>query len=125
MRANTGSGHVELESGSEGPREDPYHWTELTVRRGALEVTLHVGLGDWVRVNGADLESLDPERAFADLVGYTPRQLEGFLQKARSRCRACGGRRLAPTAGYPGETLYICVDCDSVAHASFNRAAVE
>lgn len=46
----TSSGYIEVVTGSEGPRHDPYSYTEWRVKRpGKPVVIYHKGLGDYVQ----------------------------------------------------------------------------
>jgi DNA-directed RNA polymerase subunit RPC12/RpoP len=62
-------------------------------------------------VNGAPVKEGTPLKIFEDLVGASLQHLEVWCQRALSRCR-CGSRRIESQEGYPGETLYICADCE-------------
>lgn len=113
----TSSMHIRIETGSEGPVWDPYAYTEYTVeftgdRYGQKCVKLHMGLGEWLEIGNhrhkGDENLID---VFADLTGFKPYQLEKWMNKARSRCRKCGGRQGVWHAGYPGESFLICVKC--------------
>lgn len=47
---------ISVRRGSEGPRHDPYGYTEITVTTNGDVVTYHGGLGEWVRVNGVKVD---------------------------------------------------------------------
>jgi DNA-directed RNA polymerase subunit RPC12/RpoP len=123
MKVGLANGSIEFTHGIEGPHHDLYHYEEVEYRRGALRVELHLGLGDWIRVNGAPVEEGTPLKIFEDLVGASLQHLETWCQRALSRCR-CGSRRIEPQKGYPGETLYLCADCGAVIRGSFDVSAV-
>lgn len=107
------------------------------MERNGDTVTLHEGLGDWLRVNGAvkDVQRTTssgfqlpecPERlVFVSLTGYAPEQLRRFVDRAQSRCRSCGGQRTRSERGHPGETLLVCDRCGDIVGTRFNRSAIE
>lgn len=41
-----------MKSGQEGPKHDPYGYTEIVVERDGCEVVIHCGLGTWMEVDG-------------------------------------------------------------------------
>lgn len=49
---NTTSGYIARETGSEGPKHDPYSFTEYTMQRLNGTMTLHLGLDVWLRHDG-------------------------------------------------------------------------
>lgn len=133
-------------TGTEGPRHDPYSYTEYTIeRKGHASVTYHCGLGEWISMGKRRLGRLpnkaelalpwqDCERAFSRRLratfarysgGLTPEQLEDCHRRIRSRCNACGCRHTKAERGYPGETLYVCVQCNNVVDSDFDRSAIE
>lgn len=130
-RARTSSGMLKIKTGTEGPRHDPYSYTETTMERNGDTVTLHEGLGDWLRVNGAVQDvrrsalGSEERRTFVSITGYTPEQLRRFVDRAHSRCRSCGGQRTRSERGHPGETLLVCDRCGDIVGTRFNRSAIE
>jgi hypothetical protein len=122
----TASGRLVIKTGSEGPRHDPYGYTETTVERNGVSVTLHEGLGTWLEI-GDRMVTEDETIArdfFETHVGYTPEKIQKFIERARSRCRSCGGREFRCERGYPGETFSVCVACGDIIASSFNEGAV-
>src|SRR5690349_18265847 len=94
---------VRLQSGTEGPRHDPYGWQEITVERNGHCATIHYsGLyDDWLEVDGIRFEAREvvdyvrqrfdsqaPEglwllrRIFAKVMGYNPKEFEEAQAKA-------------------------------------------
>lgn len=75
---------VNMRHGSEGPRYDPYAFTEITVTRNGISYTLHEGLGVWLKVDGQIFEvsacGMEHEDAvagkFTEMTGMTPIQWE-------------------------------------------------
>lgn len=122
---------VAIETGSEGPAHDPYGWTEITVTRpNGVCVTIHQGLMCWLRTpEGVQVEfnENDPERLvriFETYAGVTPDVAVRAYERYRTMCRKCGSREQEATAGYPGETLYVCVNCNTVVDCTFDESAI-
>lgn len=119
---------VTIEYGEEGPKHDPYGWTEVTVDRpNGVSVTIHYGLAEWIEVNGVKQHNLNYEDCctmFARHAGVTPDIAERYYQKYRSKCRSCGCRETVATAGYPGETLELCAKCGMMVDYHFNKSAI-
>lgn len=123
---------LNLRSGSEGPRNDPYHYEEYQINIPNLgDVTVHCGLAQWVEINGETHEAFGDDYdmpgfdAFCKrLTGYSFRQFERFYRRYRSRCRQCGGRDFYCSAGYPGETLTQCSKCHSVLCADQDMSSI-
>jgi hypothetical protein len=55
------SGYIAKETGSEGPQHDPYSFTEYVIQRTGTTLTLHLGLGVWLRLNGITLKNYETE----------------------------------------------------------------
>lgn len=119
---------IQIETGTEGPRHDPYGYEEITVTRpNGDRVTLHQGLVEWVQVNNSERRGYITERClevFGFFAGCTPAIARRAYETYRSRCRNCGGRKFHAAAGYPGETFDICDNCGSVVSYTFNESAV-
>ena len=47
---------VRVETGSEGPRYDPYAFKETTIKANGKKVVLHEGLGDWLKIDDQEVE---------------------------------------------------------------------
>lgn len=129
---------IDLRSGVEGPRHDPYGWQEVTVRGRAGVVTYHAGLATWTKLvresgeaevthtfNGRDEAALRFER----LVGVTPetaREAKDRVEVRRiaSHLRTCGSDLIC-VSGHPGESLECCRRCGQPLRSHFDRSAVE
>lgn len=110
--------------GNEGPRHDPYSYTELTMRvtkGGRMRMyRLHYGLAtfferDGIRVKGASERRC--LRLWQQSTGLTPGQFEAIYEKLTacpSRCPGCH-KRLATHGGYVGEAIVYCPNpsCDT------------
>ena len=120
---------IEIRTGSEGPRHDPYHFTEVTVEGRAGRVTYHSGLGDWTKLDGDLVDDVTGEAkiAFERLTGVTPDVAEQTYYKLKHRRTArhsCGTKHLRWQAGYPGEELLMCEKCGDVLDSTFDISAV-
>lgn len=126
---------VHVKTGTEGPRHDPYGFTEITVDGRNGKVTFHSGLSTWLTQNTAfsQIKYTGDEVTIAEferLVGVTPQVaylavLRNKQRKVRRHLRSCPKRKEVYEAdGYPGESLLIC-GCGSVLDSHFDISAVE
>ncbi len=133
---------IAIETGSEGPKHDPYGWEEVTVTRSnGDEVTLHSGLGSWVAVNGErfayaqpiTLDLIDGEKEewrllckkFEEVAGCSPDAARKAYGRVRYTCSKCGAfDDVEEMQGFPGETLAKCRQCGCVVYCDFNEAAI-
>jgi hypothetical protein len=46
-------------SGTEGPRSDPYHYDEWDISLPGYHIEVHLGLAEWIKVNGTRLVEFD------------------------------------------------------------------
>lgn len=121
-------GYLATRTGSEGPRHDPYAFTETTVLRKGRKVTVHEGLACWLQLDGEEVSANDDvvvRENFKRLTGFSPGQIEKFIHRAQSRCGRCGKSDMVEMSGYPGETFLVCAHCDLICGSAFNRSAVE
>src|SRR4249919_3158745 len=107
---------VTLRTGSEGPRHDPYHYDELTVKRNNNTTTIHLGLGVWCSHNGHKVTDEDLAYGLFEVMVGMPwhvvlkalRKLEDRKAKALwFKHRHCAGEARC-VAGYPGEHFVLC-----------------
>jgi hypothetical protein len=134
-RVNTSSGYICLRNGMEGPRQDPYSFTETTFKRGDLKVRLREGIGLRLEVTTpqgyAQLDqclSLSEDSIyflFKVYTGYTPRQLAKLVERVSQKCRKCGSWKITCERGHPGEYLAVCANCKNILSGHFNVAEVE
>ena len=122
---------VTIEYGEEGPKHDPYGWTEITVTRGLSTVTLHEGLDRWLRTPTGETwghydeaDGMLIERLFELYAGISISAARRAYDKYRSKCRECGCRETKSVAGYPGETFELCVQCGAAVDYHFNESAI-
>lgn len=142
----TGSGRIELRTGSEGPKHDPYAYIELTLVKDAEHVvrtrggevvedavrpakyTAHYGgLAHWCTMDGefVKVDGEDVDTTFEQMTGFTTRQIERFIDKLDGRgCPSHGWRFAHDERGYPGETFTVCGECGHTISSSFNINAV-
>lgn len=127
---------VQTRTGTEGPRYDPYAYTEYTVKTPKGLTVLHTGLGTWIRHNGKMVEKPSGvlydewerqlcEEIFPALTGYTLLQLERIARNLTTKCNKCGSTDFTHESGYPGETLVVCIHCGRINGGWFHRSAVE
>ena len=142
---------LEMRTGSEGPRHDPYSYTEYSITRKGITTVLHLGLGCWlqVEIDGKRFgERVQPDyhywrenhiylnemgkadnMAEAEVIarfekacgGLRLRKFEDLMHRPKS---CCSKPRLDWQAGYPGESLCVCRNCGKVVDGSFNEAAI-
>jgi DNA-directed RNA polymerase subunit RPC12/RpoP len=118
---------IDIKSGSEGPRHDPYSYLEITVtRESGATVCMHAGLIVWIEVNGirSDCSYETAAGIFEDIAGISLEVAEKVHERRATQCSECGSRDLREQSGYPGETLYFCERCDAMVHYHFNEAAI-
>jgi hypothetical protein len=118
---------VSIITGTEGPKYDPYSYTEAIVEQKDI-VRLHIGLVTWISINGSNLSAHDPEdimKEFSKRTGFKDLlAVERCLRHLMSKCRKCGCKKLHWVNGYPGETFLICDNCKDVIRSEFDIQAV-
>jgi len=110
---------IDIKHGSEGPRHDPYSYTEITVtRESGATVCIHFGLIEWIEVNGirSDTEYKVASEIFEEHAGISIEVAQKTYERQATTCGECGGTDLREQPGFPGETLYFCRRCDVVVH---------
>jgi hypothetical protein len=133
--AGSKGSHIEIRSGSEGPRHDPYSYQEITVtRQDGREAMIHLGLAAWMTYwDGRIQRKFDDQHEvlfnkFEACIGINPAAAAKVLEKARSnkiRHHACGHKHLHEVEGFPGETLLHCSKCGSILDGDFNLSVIE
>lgn len=126
---------IARETGSEGPRHDPYAYTEITVHRAdGREVTLHSGLAEWMTYSDGRVERRfdDPIpvlcNKFEAIVGITPEVAEKAWREQRERpirFHNCKPPSMQWVSGYPGEEFLMCDHCKAILDSTFDRSAIE
>jgi hypothetical protein len=125
-------GTVRIKTGSEGPKHDPYSYTEYTFEQaGKPTVTFHAGLGVWLEVDGKTEYACDVQEEnllfgkFESVLGFSINDLEKWHAKARSRCRKCGCKRGHWVDGYPGESFLLCDNCGVHMDCLFDESVIQ
>lgn len=76
-----------MRGGTEGPRHDPYSFTEYYLDTDAHSITAHMGLGCWLEVDGVKVIPNDPEDgklvelAFHILAGFPLDKFEQYYYR--------------------------------------------
>lgn len=132
-----------METGTEGPRHDPYAWEEFTVhcqngnkvtyRSSGLGYTRTTVLSDGnprvVETRGVGNQDGPAEHLFTLYAKITPHVAERAYWESKKRritnhLRACHSHTKRES-GYPGESFTVCAKCGEVLETSFNISAVE
>jgi len=127
--------NIKIKHGSEGPKWDPYGFTEIEfTKTDGTVVTYHGGLAEWCKVEYKDgkkylIDNLEESSILFKLeTGLTPDEAEEWYYKMEAskekQCQECGSRKLEWKSGYPGEELLICSKCGEVANCHFDESAV-
>lgn len=120
---------IDIKTGTEGPRHDPYGYEEITVTRPNGDViTLHQGLVEWVQVNNSqrhgNRRTASCRKVFEFFAGCTPEVARRAYERVQYTCKSCGRSDLRCVSGYPGETFNVCIHCDTVVSSDFNESAI-
>lgn len=121
---------VEIKTGSEGPKHDPYHYQEITVKRAdGTWVKIHAGLAEWLETSAGD-RIVDEYRSlrlkFEELAGITPEMAERTCTRVYMRKLSLHNKHDTLWCnGFPGEELLYCRTCNTVIDTSFNISEVE
>ena len=119
---------IEIKTGTEGPKHDPYGYDEITAtRQDGASVTLHEGLAFWVSIDGVKQwpDNWDEaQRVFQSVAGISVDAARKAHERIMTVCKKCGGKDLRSVSGMPGETLNICRRCDTVVSCDFNESAI-
>lgn len=62
---------IRQRTGREGSSHDPYSYTEVTMKTNAKRVTVHLGLGDWIKVNGKKIHLKQQEDIYRKFQCHT------------------------------------------------------
>lgn len=119
---------LSVTTGTEGPRHDPYHYEEITFERDGHTYVAHLGLAEWLKVDGEKrAEGEGVEALFNELTGECLSALmEAYhadKAEAWSACEKCGGE-IESRSGHPGETFAVCSKCGHVNDMDFDVSAV-
>jgi hypothetical protein len=116
-------------TGSEGPSHDPYSYTEQTVEKDGKTVTLHLGLAEWLKVDGKRTEGdAGPLAAeFEKLTGFNPETFDVAYDAIHDpeHCPKCQSTERKTESGMPGEKFLVCGSCGEIIDTRFNRREIE
>ena len=120
--------NIKIQRGTEGPRHDPYGFTDLIVERdGKQPIVLHEGLGAELRIGEqrAAADYLIVAAYFEILTGMTPVQAMRAHRKAHEARNRAHKRHGTPewTDGHPGEAFLFC-PCGAVLDTGFDESAI-
>lgn len=119
---------IRVKQGLEGPREDPYGFTEITFWHRGGKTAVHAGgLVEWVEHNGRRWDGPDVRASFAAIVGISSDRLlkiHAELPWRRHHAKCPERRDFHCSPGMPGETLTICGRCRDVVRCDFNIGEV-
>lgn len=123
---------INIKTGSEGPRHDPYHYDEITVNRpDGSWVTLHVGLAFWAETSEGERIDNDDRGAlvlFEKAAGISlPVAYKAYreVRVRRYTRHPCGQKHFIDVQGFPGESFVFCRKCGDAVDSFFNSKAVE
>lgn len=128
---------ITIKTGSEGPKHDPYHYEQITVRRSSGdEIVYHCGgLSEWLEVRANDRviraagydETEECRRLFEAYVGVSYEvavKAYRSLPWRRLKAHPCGLQFICDVPGYPGETLTVCGKCGHVIDGHMDMSAI-
>ena len=123
----TGEGTIALISGTEGPKHDPYGYSEIWYTRGGTTIGLHEGFETYIIANGQKgFEGSEAAaEAFEALTGLSKRTIERALERKSSKCSRCGSKQSSWVQGYPGEHLLQCDNCGVIMDSDFYLGEIE
>jgi len=114
-------GKVHAKHGTEGPKHDPYSYTEYSFTTTFGEdVEVHVGLAEYVIINGRRyINGLDALKTLC----MTLEEIEDVYKDQFGHCK-CGSDQITGKLGFPGEVMFVCEQCGATVDTHFNEAAV-
>ena len=123
-----------IRTGSEGPKHDPYSFTEYSassLTNPDLIVTLHMGLAEWLMVGCGTKRMHANENhgfeggivaEFKRLTGRDP--YEDEEEHFSPKCSDHPDADVESMEGYPGESFAVCSVCRKILDSYFNEAAI-
>lgn len=122
---------ISVDTGSEGPKHDPYGYTEVTVYFEDRTVTVHSGLVVWHEIRYSDgpfhrihCPYEEAERLFEKETGVSIEKAHRLWEQRQTYCGDCETSDYSERAGYPGETFIVCNHCGGVISSQLNLGAV-
>jgi hypothetical protein len=119
-----------IRHGSEGPPQDPYSFTEYSVNKNGIVITLHLGLAEWLQVenekfyehNSSSSDTLNLIDEFKILTGIDPFEAEDDYNNPR--CSDHPEADVEEVSGHPGESFAVCSVCKKILESYFNEAEI-
>ena len=121
-------------TGVEGPKTDPYGFTEYIVYLDDVKFTLHLGLDSFIkrdddRILGIGDFHLSSSVSLTDIfekfLNVNIEQIRKDYDVDFSKCKKCGSEEIRMVNGFPGETIFICDKCECFINSVFNKSAIE
>lgn len=113
--------------GTEGPLHDPYGYVEWTVTINGNNITIHLGLDEFVKFNEERVASglEDSKYVFFAYTGIPLESLDRIYNRMKYRCTECGNKKgFHPIDGHPGETLIACSQYLHVVDSEIDLSAI-
>lgn len=122
--------NIYYDSGTEGPKHDPYHYEEWTVETtGGVTIIGHFGLMEWVKVDEViKVRGEGAVKVFEAFVGMSMYKMQKAYDKVHSfkECPQCHSPKyLEWQEGHPGESLLCCTRCKIILTSEVNLSEVE
>lgn len=120
-------GELKVTTGTEGPKHDPYSYSEYTFNKDGVRYTIHLGLAEWLKI-GDEIVSRNYEDSVAKFNEAFGQDLNDYLaeqEEASCTCKNCGTDEfLEDRPGFPGESFLVCAKCETIVDSSFNESAI-
>ncbi|HNW32673.1 MAG TPA: hypothetical protein PKL44_00275 [Candidatus Dojkabacteria bacterium] len=122
-------GTVSITTGTEGPKHDPYGYTEYSFTHKGEDIVIHLGLREEMIIGSSKTYGYDNITiAFADRFNHTI-TLSEFLSEVDETMHTppsceCGCQEGEWVSGFPGEHLYICSKCKNVLDSEFHESEI-
>lgn len=124
---------ITVRDGSEGPKQDPYAFTEVSVEfqyahfDAKHTFTHHAGLLTRLTLDGRTITD-EKDKSFALFVKYcgaSPQEFAESHERMKSRkCPKCGCSRTKEEEGYPGESFTVCAKCRTIRQSHFHLSEI-
>jgi hypothetical protein len=121
---------MNFKTGEEGPKHDPYGYTEYSCTVDDQLITLHIGLAEWLQVGAGSKKFHENENHFADGIVAEFKRITGldpYGEEERDNNPQCSQHpdaEVLGVSGMPGETFAQCSVCKAILNSYFNEAAI-
>jgi hypothetical protein len=107
--------------GFEGSEQDPYAYTEISYTE--KQIIIHLGLNFFIKKGRKLVRNLNEEQAEEIFKNETGVSIEDVLYKSLERpiCPVCENSDTEAAYGMPGETLFICLNCNLIVGCEVNE----